>query len=430
MTALEPSEQGIRKANQNTFAARTAGLKGTTMATNTLLTLNMITKEAVRLWRNSNAFIQNIDKQYDSSFGVAGAKIGANLRIRLPNDFTVRTGAAASVQNTTEQKTDLAVATQKGVDVEFSSAERALSIDDFAERYLAPAVNNTAGAVASDIMSGVDGGVCNYVNNPDASGNALTPNADTVLSGGALLNMNSAPLGDRKVVQDPRTEARVVSSLAGLFNPSKEISRQYVTGQMATALGFDWFMDQTVLKHTAGTFSAGTVNGAGQSGTTLTVNAITGTLKKGDIITLAGVNAVNRITKQDTGELRQFVVTADVLNGATSIPIYPAITLFTVAYGTVTAAPANSAVISLVNKASGVERRNVAYAPQACTMVTADLELPGGVMDASRAVLDKISMRMITQYNISTDQVITRLDVLYGYLWVRPEWAVVIADKI
>lgn len=401
------------------------------MATNTILTLNMITKEAVRLWRNSNAFIQNIDKQYDASFGVTGAKIGQTLRIRLPNDFTVRTGAAASVQNTTEQKTDLAVATQKGVDVEFSSAERALSIDDFAERYLTPAVNNTAGAVASDIMSGVDGGVCNYVNNPDASNNALTPNADTVLSGGALLNMNSAPLGDRKIVQDPRTEARVVSSLSGLFNPSKEISRQYVTGQMANALGFDWFMDQTVLKHTAGTFSAGgTINGAGQTGTTLTVNATTGTLKKGDIITIAGVYSVNRVTKQTTGELRQFVITADASNGATSLSIYPAIVLFSNAYGTVDALPLNNAVVSLVNKASGVERRNVAYAPQACTMVTADLELPGGVMDASRAVLDKVSMRMITQYNISTDQVITRLDVLYGYLWVRPEWAVIIADKI
>lgn len=400
------------------------------MATNTVLTINMITKEAVRLFRNSNAFIQNIDRQYDDSFGVNGAKIGSTLRIRLPNDFTVRTGAAASVQNTTENKIDLSVATQKGVDVEFSSAERALSIDDYAERFLTPAVNNTAGAIAADIMSGVDGGVCNYVNNPDASGNALTPNADTALSAGAALNINSAPLGDRKMVTDARTEARVVSSLSGLFNPSREISKQYATGQMANALGFDWFMDQTALKHTAGTFSAGTVNGAGQTGATLTVNAITGTLKKGDIITIAGVYSVNRVTKVTTGELRQFVVTADVAESATSIPIYPSIVVAPAAYGTVDASPANSAAISLVNKASGVERRNIAYAPQAVTMVTAALELPGGVMEASRAMLDSISVRMVTQYSIATDQIITRLDVLYGYLWVRPEWACIMADKI
>ena len=83
---------------------------------NSLLTINMITREAVRLWKNSNAFLQNVDMQYDDSFAVTGAKIGTALRIRLPNDFTVTTGPAISVQDTQEQSTTLTVATQKHVD--------------------------------------------------------------------------------------------------------------------------------------------------------------------------------------------------------------------------------------------------------------------------------------------------------------------------
>jgi hypothetical protein len=393
----------------------------------------MITREAVRLWKNSNAFLQNIDMQYDDSFAKTGAKIGTSLRIRLPNDYTVRSGPAASVQDTSEQSTTLALATQKGVDVSFNSLERTMSLDDYSKRVLAPGINNLAGAVAADIMNGVEGGICNLTDNVDTNGNLLTPNATTYLQGQAVLNANSTPMADRKVVNDPFTESRVVASLSGLFNPAPAISKQYETGMMKSALGLDWMMDQTVLQHTTGTFSVGTVNGAGQSGTTLVTNAITGTLIAGDIITIANVYAVNRITKTSTGQLRQFVVTATVANGATSIPIYPAIVAPSVAgsqiqYQTVTVAPANGAALTLVLGPSVTYRKNFIYAREAVTMATADLELPRGVHEADRQAFDGVSMRMVTAYNVSTDEFITRLDILYGYLWVRPEWACIIPD--
>lgn len=304
------------------------------------------------------------------------------------------------MQDTAETSTTLVLATQKGVDVSFSSADRTMSLDDYSERVLAPAINNLAGAVAADIMNGTEGGVCNYVANVDGSGNILNPVASTYLNAGASLDSNSAPLGERKVVNDPFTQARVVSSLAGLFNPVPEISRQYKTGMMQQALGFDWLMDQTVIKHTSGTFSAGTVSTAGQTGTTLLTNAITGTLAQGDIITIAGVYQVNRITKTTTGNLRQFVVTAPAATGATSISIYPAITPavggVAVQYQTVTASPAPTAAITLVSPASVTYRKNIVYAPQAVTMATADLELPRGVHEAAREAFDGISMRMVT----------------------------------
>lgn len=403
---------------------------------NTLLTINMITREAVRLWKNENSFIQHIDMQYDDSFAQTGAKIGTALRIRLPNDFTVRTGPAAQVQDTAEQSITLTLATQKGVDVSYSSVDRSMSLDDFSRRVLAPMINNLVGAVAADVMTGVESGICNFTSNVDGTGALLSPTASTWLTAKALLDLNSAPTKNRKIIMDPITQSRTVASLAGLFNPNARISEQYDSGEMMRALGFDWFMDQTVIKHTTSTYSGSlTVSGANQTGLTLTTGAITGGLNVGDIISIAGVNAVNRITKQTTGQVRQFVVTANVATAGTSVPIYPAIVPAApgggqVQYQTVDVSPANSAVITVVTASATVYRKNFAFAPEAVTMATADLELPKGVHEAAREQYDGVSMRMVSAYNVQTDQFVTRLDVLYGYLYVRPEWACVVADAI
>lgn len=382
---------------------------------------------------NSNAFIKNIDRQFDEEFGRSGAKIGSQLRIRLPNDFVVTSGPGIAVQDTAEQQTVLVMSTQQHIDVSFSQADLLLSLDDFAERILLPMMNNLAGGVASGIMQNTEGAICNIQGNLDGAGNIQTPNAGTYLQARARLNDNSAPMPARKIVNDPWTEARVVQSLTGLLNPSAAISEQYYEGVMYRALGFTWFMDQTVIKHTSGTFSAGTVNGANQTGPTLITNAITGTLVAGDIITIASVNAVNRVTKQTTGMLRQFVVTVNAASGATSLSLYPSIIPATAAgaavqYQTVNVSPANNGAISLYTLASVTFRRNFAYAPQMITMATGDLPIPANLQQASRHRYDNVSMRSLTQYQIGTDQEITRLDVLYGSLSPRPEWGCIVPD--
>jgi hypothetical protein len=405
---------------------------------NTLLTINMITREAVRLWRNSNSFIQHIDMQYDDSFARTGAKIGTALRIRYPNDFTVRTGATASVQDTNETNTTLVLATQQGVDVSYSSVDRTMALDDFSRRVIAPMVNNLTGAVAVNVIGAAEGGISNYVSNT-LSGATISPTSQTWLQAGAKLDLNSTPRGlSRKVIMHPQTQANTVSSLSGLFNPAAKISEQYRSGQMASdTLGFDWFMDQTVIAHTNGSFNAvgGTVNLGGQTGTTVNLNAATGTLALGDIVTFDGVFAVNRITKQSTGQLQQFAITAaQPTTGFTSVSIYPAIIPpvggSQVQYQTVTASPANGAQMRPVGFAGETYLKNFAFAPDAVTMATADLELPRGVHEAARESFDGVSLRMISAYDVKSDQFITRLDVLYGFLWVRPEWACVVADTI
>lgn len=396
----------------------------------------MITREAVRLWKNSNNFIQKIDHQYDSSFAIQGAKIGTSLRIRLPNDYTVNSGPIASVQDTNEQYTTLNVTDQENVAVSFNSVDRTMKLDDYSEIILAPMMNNLVGKVAQIVMNGVEGGISNFVSAVNGSDDIVSPTANTWLRGGAKLDQLSARRGVRQIIMDPLTQANTVSSLSGLFNPQPTISKQFQSGEMIQALGFDWAMDQTTLVHETANYTPGiTVSGANQTGTTLTTSAITGGLNKGDIIEIEDVFLVNRITKQNTRTLAQFVVTADVATAGTSVPIYPALIPAgpgggDVQYQTVNLSPDNGADVLPVTKPGELYRKNFAFVPEAVTLATADLIMPGGVMEAARENFDGVSLRMVTQYQIGTDQAITRLDVLFGYLWIRPEWACVVADVV
>jgi hypothetical protein len=298
-------------------------------------------------------------------------------------------------------------------------------------------MNNLAGDIALAVMEGSeDGGISNFVSLLDGSGDITTPSAETWLLAGAKLDELGCPRSDRHMVIDPLTQARAIASLSGLFNPTGIISDQYRTGTIQTGLGFDWMADQTVLVHdTAGYSGTKTVNGADQTGTVITVNAITGGLNAGDIITFAGVNLVNRTTKQAKGELAQFVVVADVASGGTSITIYPAIIPpdslgNPVQYQTVDASPADAATIVVVSKTAESYRKNFAFHREAVTLTTADLEIPGGVHEAHRETYDSLSMRMVTFYDGNTDKMITRSDILFGFLWMRPEWCCVVADAV
>lgn len=410
---------------------------------NTLLTLGMITKEALSLYRNQNALLRTIDTQYDGQFAQDGAKIGSTLKVRLPVDYTVRTGPTAAIQNTTENFTTITVTNQVGVDMSFSSVDLALSIDDFSARYIAPAINVIAGNVAANVMGMIEGGtgqgaVSNFIHQVDGSNNTITPTPSTWLQAGAYLDRASAPRGNGKRIAmlDPVTQARTISGMSGFFNPQDKIGKQIETGLMAkNMLGLDWYYDQTTLLHLCGSQATGTMNGAAQTGTVLTVAALTGTLNSGDIISIAGVNSVNRITKVSSKIPQQFSVQGTYAVGATAITIYPALIPpaagVAVQYQTVDASPATNAAWTLANVASENFRKNLVYVPEALTFVTADLPLPkAGVVDSARENMDGISLRMITYYNGSTDQFSTRLDMLYGMAVLRPEWIVGVGDAI
>jgi hypothetical protein len=407
----------------------------------------MITRYSIKMFLNTNYFIQNISRQFEDQFGIEGAKIGQQLRIRYPNQYTVTDGPGISIQDTVEQQFLLTVATQRHVDVAFTSVETTLDIDDYMERIVLPRVNALANNVAIQIMANTAPVARNIVANVDGNNNILPINDAPIALARAILEENSAPnfgeMGTRKVVLAPRSDTRVQQSLKGLFNPVPSIAKQYQTGMMYEALQFRFFEDQSVVSHTTGTATTATVNGANQTGTTLLINALSGTLNAGDVITISGVNAVNRTSFQSYGIVAQFVVTANASNGATSLSIYPAIIPQANAtpyaglpytaqqYQTVTVSPGNNATITPFANASVTYRENLAYAPDAITMVVAPLWIPPnekGVIAAARHSFDDLSMRSLVCYEPTTDQPVDRLDILFGSGVPRPEWLVQIAD--
>jgi hypothetical protein len=395
----------------------------------------MITRKSLALFRNTNNFIKNIDKQYSKEFGQKGWKIGAILNVRKPNDYVSRTGDTAVLQATNEQYVPVTINQLWGQDLSFTSGELALSMDDFAERVLAPAVNALAGTVASIIMGGVEGQVSNIVGNVTAGVTGFI-NPDAFLEAGATLDILGAPTSDRNVILHPKSVAHGVNSMAGYFNPQAKIGEQWNKGSIVSdTLGFDEFWkDQTVLVHTTGAFTTGTISGANQTGSILTLYATSAALNLGDIVTFAGVNSVNRTTKTDSGQLQQFVITAAASLGATTVAIYPPLNPpvagAPVAYQTVTASPADGAVVTPASPAGEKTYKNLALHKSAVTMVTADLELPGGTMEADRQAFDGLSIRMIRDFITKDNVDLTRLDILFGFAVVRPEWAVVVADKL
>lgn len=92
----------------------------------------------------------------------------------------------------------------------------------------------------------------------------------------------------------------------------------------------------------------------------LAVTVTGSTIKVGDAFTIAGVNEVHHITKQDTGELKTFRVTGIVSGGGASgvIQVSPPIIAAGATdgekqYQNVTAAPANGAAITFLNTTAG-----------------------------------------------------------------------------
>ena len=384
---------------------------------NTILTPDMITKEALRILHQKANFIGSMNRAYDDSFAQSGAKIGDSLRIRLPNRYTVRTGATLSAQDVTEQQTTLQVSTQKGVDLNFTSNELTLSLDDFSKRILEPAMAQLAASVESDAFNmALD--VPNVVG---AAGSATT--FKNVLEARKKLSDNLAPTAERRLILNTQDNVDLVDSLKGLFQDSSTISQQYKDGMVGKTAGFDAIYENTLIPNFTNGAGAGyLVNGAAQSGASLIVDTGTGALPKGAVFTIANVFAVHPESRLSTGVLQQFVVTSAYTGGAGTVSIFPSI-VASGALQTVNAVPADNAAITVYNTASDVTTTSLAFHKDAFTFATADLVLPKGVDFAAREVYDGISIRVVRQYDVNSDSFPCRLDILYGYKSIRPQLA-------
>jgi hypothetical protein len=389
---------------------------------NTILTPTAVTREAQMILHNNLAFVKNVNRQYDDEYQTTGQKDGASIKIRLPNRYAVRTGKTIQAQDTTETSVTLTRATQKGVDMTFSTAELTTDLGDFSKRILAPAVSKLASQLDYDAL-GMTFDVYNLV----GTAGTTPATAQVWLDAMAKLDNMACPRDqNRTAVMNPKAMSRTVDGLKGLFEAGDAISDQYKNGVMKRALGIKWAMDQNVRSLTLGTQMTSLIvaSTAAESATTLALSG-TGTwaAKVGDVFTVASVNSVNPETGQDTGELAQFVVTT-AISGTTTITVAVSPTVITTgAKATVTRVPTSSDVVTVVGSASTAFPHNLVFHEDAFAFATIDLEVPKGVHFAAREVKDGISLRIVRQYDINNDNIPARLDVLYGYVTMRPELA-------
>ena len=394
---------------------------------NSILTIDMITRKTLEILENNLVLTRNVNRQYDDSFAVEGAKIGSTLRIRLPDRALVTDGAALQVQDDNEQYTTLTVSSQKHIGVNFTSAELTMQLDDFAERVLKPRVSQLASSVDADVANAYKG-IYNSVGTP-----GTTPATSLVLlQANQKLNEFATPMSPRYATVNPAANAGLVEGMKGLFNPTGTISRQFKNGMMGEGiLGLDEInMSQSISNHTNGDWGTtisvtSTVSTEGQATLPISFTGSSKTWNVGDVFTIANVFAVNPQTRQSTGSLQQFTVTAATTGSSTAtLDISPALYTAGNALATVNSFPQSGAVVTMLGSAATAYPQNLVYHKDAISFATADLLLPQGVDMASRQVHNGISLRIVRQYDINNDRLPCRIDVLYGYAAIRPVTAV------
>ncbi|MDE2098341.1 MAG: hypothetical protein KGL39_13895 [Patescibacteria group bacterium] len=385
-------------------------------------------------------------------FALTGAKIGYTVNVRRPPRYIGTTGPALSIEDTNETYVPVTLSTQFHVDVQFTTADMATSVDLFKERVLNPVIARVANKIDNDGTTFAYQATANAVGTPGGGiSTTLTP-----LTAGAILDSEAFPRdGTRVLLLDPFAHANMVNTVQGLFNPQREISEFTEKGLVAKDfLGFNWYMDQNIVSYTVGagggtptlannTSSAWLSSGWAANGliqTTGWTAAAAARLNIGDVITVAGAYAANPQSRQSVGpnRLRQFVVIAPqatLANGTYANGVYSSTAtglldiwvseagIYAGQFQNITAQPASGAAIQIWGSSTSttyakvVTPQGIAMHRDAFALAFADLDLPGGVDMAARAVdeEDGMSFRIVRQYTINNDALPARCDVLYGY---------------
>ena len=413
------------------------------MADNTLATPTWVTKETARYYVNDLTFLANVNRTYDDQYVQSGAKVGNTVLARLPQRFTASDGQALQLQAIYDQTVAITLTNQKQVAFGYSSSQATTQLDLIRERYIQPGAEALANASEVLAFNAVYKDIYTAVGVPGSG----PPNQTlTYLQAGTKLTDLATPLRGRVAVLDPFAMQTIANTSSTLFNPAAVIAENYEEGMFGRMqLGIDrWYQDAAKPTFTTGFFTActPTVNGGSQTGSTLNTQSWASgatTLNKGDILTLAGVDSVNPLTYADTGRLQQFVVTAqtsDSSGNITALPISPSI-ITSGQLQTVTASPATAAAITVLGATSAtsgvlgtgtagaISPQSFVYHPDAFAFVMADLINPGAGAVA-RTVRSKelgFAIRWVEQYQIGTDQIPSRLDILIGAATVQARLA-------
>ncbi len=392
---------------------------------NSLLTIDMITRKALEILENNLVLTRTVNRQYDDSFAVEGAKIGSTLRIRLPDRALVTDGAALQVQDDNEQYTTLTVSSQKHIGVNFTTGELTMQLDDFAERVLKPRISQLAASIDADVANAFK-----YIGNSVGTPGTTPATSLVLLQAQQKLNENAAVMSPRYATVNPAANAALIEGMKGLFNPVSAISKQFKNGMFGEGiLGYDELnMSQSIKQFTTGS-RTGTVTVStsvtSEGATSIVLTGLGSTvIKAGDVFTIADCFAVNPQTRESTGSLFQFVALADVTASTTATVQVNAMYSASQALATVDALPQSGKAVTFLGSPSTQYPQNLIYHRDAIAFATADLLMPNGIDMASRQVHNGISLRVVRQYDINNDRLPCRIDVLYGYSVIRPQMAV------
>jgi hypothetical protein len=402
---------------------------------NSFAVTDLVAKEVLRVAHEKAQFIGTIDRQYDSSFQY-GSHHGSTLRVKSPNRYTRRQGSRVmDVQDQAEVTQTITVATQDGCDMRFNSQELIQSVnseaafDDFSKNYIVPAVSSLISGIESDFLAFCTKATYNV------AGTAGTPPTDLVAVGAARakLNQGLAPKdGNRCVQMDSVTMGGMVNGLKGLFQDSSQIKEQYREGMIGRTAMADWYENDRMWTLTNGSDVTGTLDAASlatDGGSTLDMHSTVAVSAQvvGQVFTVAGVYACHPETKAAYPNLQQFTITAVGASTTTVSPTMywtgPKKNVVTSTGGTVSASTFNSATLTFVGAASTSYVQNLMYHKEAFQFVTADLPIMGDAEKCVRKNLDGLSLRVWQGSDIRNDELLMRVDILYGMAALRPEWA-------
>ena len=399
---------------------------------NTNVTIDMVTREALRVAHETCQFIGTADRQYDDSFAKTGGKVGASLRVRKPNQYTRTQGSRVmDVQDQNESTSTITVATQDHVDMRFNSAELALSIDELSKRYIEPAVKTLVSGIEADFLAYATKATYNVAG---TAGTAITDLSPIGLAR-AKLNQGLAPKdGNRFVQADSVTMSGMVNGLKGLFQDSSQIKEQYREGMMGRTGGVDWYENDRVwsFTHTDDvTAASNAAAGVTDGGNLIKIYTDVAIAKQtvGTVFTVVGVYACHPETKTALPSLQQFVITA-VEPSTTGTTVSPAIymtgarkNVCSVSGADLTSASFNSKTLTFVGVASATYVQPLVYHKDAFQFISADLPIMDDAAKCVRRNQDGLSLRVWQASDIRNDELLMRIDILYGFAALRPEWA-------
>lgn len=394
---------------------------------------DLVAKESLRIAHEKLQFIGTVDRQYDESFKASGgsrAPHGSTLRVKSPNQYKRRQGSRVmDVQDQNEQTQTITVATQDGVDMRFNSQELIQSVDNdgafdaLSKNYIEPAIATLCSGIEADFLA-----YCTKATY-QVAGTAGTALTDLVAVGAARakLNQQLAPKDGNRFIQcDSIAMGGMVNGLKGLFQDSAQIREQYREGMIGRTAMADWYENDRMWTMPNSADVAGEINaGTLTSGiTSLTVDGFTAAPVAGMVFTVEGVYDCHPETKTAYAHLKQFVVTSATTTGINFSPAMVYSTTDPRQNCVSTAAgPIDNSDITFVGSASTNYVQQLMYHKDAFQFITADLPIFDDAQKCVNKRSENLSLRVWMGSDIRNDELLMRVDILYGMAALRPEFA-------